>query len=199
MMKQLMVFLKTTAMGGLFILLPILLLYLLLAELLDIMVALATPIAGMFPKGTLERINAPVLMAVILIVGASFLLGLALRSMTLRRIGLWTERTVLGRLPLYGAVKRLSRGLVGEKEDTAFRTAVLNSADGEREIVYVIEDHGDGQVTVLVPWAPASFAGSVKIVGRDRVEMLDASLGDVSRVLGHWGVGVRELLTIKEK
>lgn len=193
-MKQLMDFLKTTALGGLFVLLPILLFYLLLAELLGVMVALATPIADLFPQGTFERINAPVLVAVVLIIGASFLLGLTLRSMTLNRIGLWIEHTVLGRMPLYGAVKRLSRGLVGSKEDSAFRTAVLNSAEGEREIVYVIEDHGDGQLTVLVPWAPASFAGSVKIVGRNRIEMLDASLGDVSRTLSHWGVGARELL-----
>ena len=197
-MKQLTAFLKTTVMGGLFVLLPILLFYLLLAELLEVMVALATPIAELFPKGTFERIHAPVLVAVVLIIGVSFLLGLALRSMTLRRVGLWTERSILDRLPLYGAVKRLSRGLGGAKADAAFRTAVLDSADGEREIVYVIEDHGDGQLTVLVPWAPASFAGSVKIIGSDRIEMLDASLGNVSRALSHWGVGVCELLTTKE-
>ena len=155
---------------------------------------MATPIADLFPKGTFDRVNAPVLMALILIVGASFLFGLALRSMTLRRFGLWIERAALGRLPLYGAVKSLSRGLIGAKEDTAFRSAVLASPDGEREIVYVIEDHGDGQLTMLVPWAPASFAGSVKIISRDRVEMLDASLGDTSRVLSHWGMGARELL-----
>ena len=193
-MKQLTEFLKTTALGGLFVLLPILLLYLLSAELLDVMVALATPIADLFPRGTFEQINAPVLVAVFLIIVAAFLLGLALRSMTLNRIGLWIERSVLGRMPLYGAVKSLSRGLIGAKEDTAFRPAVLNSAEGEREIVYVIEDHGDGQVTVLVPWAPASFAGSVKIMPSDRIEMLDASLGDVSRTLSQWGVGTRELL-----
>lgn len=193
-MKQLTVFLKTTAMGGLFILLPLLLLYLLLAELLAVVVALATPIADLFPQGTFERLNTPVLVAVVLIIGASFLLGLALRSMTLRRMGLWIERTVLGRLPLYDAVKGLSKGLTGTKDDYAFRPAVSNSATGEREIVYVIEDHGDGQVTVLVPWAPASFAGPVKIMRSDRIEMLDASLGDVSRALSHWGVGVRDLL-----
>ena len=71
---------------------------------------------------------------------------------------------------------------------------MLNSPNGEREIVYVIEDHGDGQLTVLVPWAPASFAGSVKIMSSDRIEMLDASLGDTSMVLSHWGIGARELL-----
>ncbi len=59
----------------------------------------------------------------------------------------------------------------------------------------MIEDHGDGQLTVLVPWAPTAFSGSVKVVGRDRVEMLDANIGDVSRVLSLWGMGTRDLLS----
>ena len=193
-MKQFGEFLKTSLIGGLFVLLPLSLFYLLLAKLLQVVVALATPIADLFPKGTFDQVNMPVLLALILIVGASFLFGLALRSAALRRFGLWIERTTLGRLPLYNAVKQLARGLVGAEEDTAFQAAVLNSPNGEREIVYVIEDHGDGQVTVLVPWAPASFAGSVKIIGRDRIEMLDASLDEASRALAHWGVGVRDLL-----
>jgi len=193
-MRSLLEFFKTSLIGGLFVLLPLILFYLLLAELLELVVALATPIADLFPKGTFDRINAPVLIALILIVGASFLFGLALRSTILRRCGLWIERAVLGRLPLYNAVKSLSRGLIGAKEEGAFRPAVLNSPAGEREIVYVIEDHGDGQVTVLVPWAPASFAGSVKIMSSDRIEMLDASLGDTSMVLSHWGIGARALL-----
>jgi uncharacterized membrane protein len=196
-MKNITEFLKTSLIGGLFVLLPLILFYLLLAEMLQLVVVLATPIADLFPEGTFDRVNAPVLVALILIVGASFFFGLALRSMTLRRLGLWIERTLFGRLPLYNAVKGLSRGLVGAKEDATFRPAVLESSDGEREIVYVIEDHGDGQMTVLVPWAPASFAGSVKIMSSDRIQMLDASLGDVSRVLSHWGVGVHDLMKNK--
>jgi hypothetical protein len=46
----------------------------------------------------------------------------------------------------------------------------------------------------MVPWAPTAFSGSVKVVSRDRVEMLDANIGDVSKVLSLWGVGTRELL-----
>jgi uncharacterized membrane protein len=197
-MKTLSEFIKTSILGGLFVLLPLVLFYLLLSELLQVVVALATPIADLFPKGTFDAVKMPVVIGVILIVGASFVFGLALRSATLRRSCLWIERTVLGRLPLYSAVKSLARGLVGAKEDTAFRSALLHSPDGEREIVYVIEEHGDGQMTVLVPWAPASFAGSVKIVGSDRIEMLEASVGDASRVLSHWGVGARELLGEKD-
>ena len=193
-MKKLVAFVKTALVGGLFVLLPLLLFYLLLAELLELVVALATPIADLFPKGTFDKVNMPVIIGAMLIVAVSFLFGLALHSATLRRSGRWVERTLLEQLPLYKAVKRLARGLVGEQEDAAFRSAILHSDGGEREIVYLIEDHGNGQVTVLVPWAPASFAGSVKIVGSDRIEMLDASVGDASRVLGHWGVGARELL-----
>ena len=86
---------------------------------------------------------------------------------------------------------------MGDQDDSAFQSAVLNSSNGDQEIVYVIEDHGDGQVTVLVPWAPASFAGSVKIVSNDRIEILNASLGDTSKVLAQWGVEARELLRNK--
>jgi uncharacterized membrane protein len=187
-------FLKTSLIGGLFILLPLVLFYLLLSELLQVVVALATPIADLFPKGTFDQVKMPVIIGIILIVGASFMFGLALRFASLRRLGVWIERTLLDRLPLYNAVKRMGRGLVGEQEDSAFRAGLFSSSDGEKEVVYIIEDHGDGQMTILFPFAPASFAGSVKIVSADRIEILETSFGDASRVIAHWGVGAQELL-----
>ncbi|MDH3641734.1 MAG: hypothetical protein OES38_06540 [Gammaproteobacteria bacterium] len=193
-MNNIVQFFKTSLLGGFFVLLPLVLLYLLLAEMVGLLVAMATPIADLFPEDTFKDVQLPGILAVVLLMGTSFLFGLSLRSANLRRLGLWMERATLGRLPIYGAVKRLSRGLIGAREDGVFKPAVLHSPNGEREIVYVIEDDGQGQVAVLVPWAPASFAGSVKIVNRDRVDLLKASLGDTSMVLSHWGVGAMKLL-----
>jgi len=193
-MKQLLEFLKTTAMGGLFVLLPVLLLYLLLSEALDLVVAVATPIADLFPEGTFEKVEFPVIIGLILILGISFLIGLGLRLEKGRSLGRWIERTVFDRLPGYNALKSLTTGFAEAGKKGAFKAAVMTSSDGERELVYVIEDHTDGQVTVLVPWAPTAFAGSVKIVDRKRIEILDANLGDASHVLSQWGVGVRDLL-----
>ncbi len=192
-MKQFVDFLKTTVIGGLFLLLPVLLLYMLLTEALQLVAGLATPIADLFPKGVFAQVEVPVLIALILIVGVSFLLGLALRSAALSRLGGWIESTVLSRLPAYTVLKRLTMGFAKE-EAAAFKPGLLISTEGWRDIVYVIEDHGDGHLTVLVPWAPTAFSGSVKVVSRDRVEMLDANIGDVSKVLSLWGVGTRELL-----
>jgi len=193
-MKKITEFLKTSLSGGFFVLMPLVMFYLLVDEMIELLVALATPIADLFPRGLFENIELPGVIALILLVTASFLFGLALRSKTLRRLGHWIERTLLGKLPVYNAVKRLSRGLIGAKEDGVFRPALLHSENGDREIVYLIEEDGKGQVTVLVPWAPASFAGSLKILSRDRIELLDSNLGDTSRVLSHWGVGTFDLL-----
>ena len=196
-MKKLLEFLKTTALGGLFVLLPILLLYLLLSEALGLIVALATPIADLFPKGTFDEIKYPVVVGLILIMGASFLIGLALRSESGRRLGRLIERAVLDRMPVYKALKSLTTGFAEAGKEGAFKTAVLNSTADEREIVYIIEDHKNGYLTVLQPWAPTAFSGSVKVISQDRLEILDANLGDVSRALSHWGVGVRDLLEKK--
>jgi len=147
-----------------------------------------------FPTGTFDETAAPVLVAILILLGASFVIGIALRSETSRRFGHWVERNTIGRLPLYKAVKELAKGFAGNE---AFRPALLRNSESEQEIVYVIEDHDDDRHTILVPWAPASFAGSVKIVSRERIEMLDSNLADVSRILSQWGVGSRELLEKK--
>ena len=196
-MKKITEFLKTSLSGGFFVMMPLVMFYLLVDEMIELLVALATPIADLFPRGLFENIELPGVIALILLLGASFLFGLALRSKTLRQIGQWVERAILGKLPIYNAVKRLSRGLIGAKEDGVFKPALLHSENGDREIVYLIEEDGKGQVTVLVPWAPASFAGSLKILNRDRIELLDSNLGDTSRVLSHWGVGTFDLLETK--
>lgn len=189
-MKKILEFLKTSALGGLFVLLPLLLLYLLLSEVFELVIALATPIADLFPEETFRVLNYPVAIAILLILGASFLLGLTLHSSHLRGAGSWLERTLLHPLPGYRALKSLTKGFSGAGEKNEFRPALMTLPDGTAELVYAIEELDDGRLTVLVPWSPAAFAGSIKIVSRDSIKLLNASLGDASRVIGHWGVGM---------
>jgi pimeloyl-ACP methyl ester carboxylesterase len=41
--------------------------------------------------------------------------------------------------------------------------------------------------------APTGFNGPVKLVPRKLISNIDASLGDASQVLAHWGVGMKQL------
>jgi uncharacterized membrane protein len=175
--------------------LPTLIFYLFLGEILGLVVSLATPIAEIFSDEMFgENLNLNFILALILLIIASFIVGLALRVVLLQRIGVWFENVLLNRLPGYSAVKSLSRGLAGAKEDGVFKPAILRSTDGSFEIVYLIEDINKEFVSILIPLSPTSFAGSVKIIQRERVELLEASLGETSGVLSHWGVGAKELL-----
>ena len=196
-MKKILEFFKTTIVGGLFVLLPVILVYLALSEVINVLVAMATPIADLFFPGRFEEIEFPALIALALLVGISFILGLIMLSDTGRRFGNWIERIILGRLPAYNAIKSLTTGFANSQQESSFKPALLKSAEGNKEFAYIIEDHGDGNLTVMLPWAPTPFAGSVKIVPKDRVEPLTVSMGQLTETLSHWGIGAKDLLIEK--
>ena len=156
-------FLKTTLLGGLFILLPLMLLWIGLKEIGGLLVEMATPIADMIPGQYFENLAAPGVIAIFLIVGTSFILGLAARSAWLSKIGRNIENKVLNRVPMYRMLKVISSALIDSGSGDVKPALVIDSSGGG-DPCYVIEKHKDGRATVLLPWSPASFAGSIKVV-----------------------------------
>ena len=193
-MKALTEFLKSTAVGGFFILLPLLLFAILLGEVLEAVVALATPIADLFPEGTFENLRAPFVVAIVLILLASFLLGLGTRLATARRFGGWVEAKTIGRLPLYRAVKSLTSRFEALEQEGGFKPALVPGPNGQRELAYLMEDLGNGFAAVMIPRAPTPMVGSIKFVPTAQVEVLDVSLGELTAVISHWGVGSKALM-----
>jgi uncharacterized membrane protein len=128
---------------------------------------------------------------------ASFLIGLIARSRTSQKIGQQVERRTIGRVSLYRAVKRLLLGFTDADGSAAFVPGLLNSGNGKQDLVFVIEDHGNGKLTVMLPQAPAAFAGRIKIVDSDQVELVDSNIGEYSKIIGQWGVGLPEVLARK--
>ena len=198
-MKNLLNFLKTTILGGLFVLLPVILIYLALSETLEVLELIAAPIADLFFPGHFDDAEFTIPIALALLIGLSFILGLIMLSNTGRRVGDWIERIILGRIPGYNAIKNLITGFASSQQDSSFKPALLKSSDGEKEFVYIVEDHGDGNCTIMQPWTPTPFAGSIKIVAKDRVEPLSVSMGKLTEVLSQWGVGSKDILSEKTK
>ena len=189
-------FLKTTLLGGLFILLPLMLLWIGMKEIGALLVDMATPIADMFPPGVFDNLTAPGVVALLLIVATSFVLGLAARANWLSNLGRKFERSVLNKVPMYRMLKVISSALV-DTDSSDVDPALLKDASGGGDPCYVIEKHADGRATVLLPWSPASFAGSIKVVQQADLETLSCSLDEYSRSLSQIGVGVEECLSGK--
>lgn len=189
-------FLKTTLLGGLFILLPLMLLWIALKEIGGLLESMATPIADLFPKDVFDDLTTPGIVAILLIVGTSFVLGLAARSAWLSSIGRSFENSVLNRVPMYRMLKIISSALIDTGSGDV-RPALVTDRSGGGDPCYVIEKHKDGRATVLLPWSPASFAGSIKIVQQSDLEYLPCSLDEFSRSLSQIGVGVESCITGK--
>lgn len=189
-----MSFITTILKGGFLVLLPLLLFFMLLIEIVDMVIGLATPLADLFPAGIFDDPQYPVALAIILMLGASFIIGLAMKSQAATRLGQWIEEKTLDKLPIYRFVKTLVEGLLGAEGKANFKPALIDCGEGQREFCYIVEDHGDGDLTILVPWAPASFAGSVKIVPQSTVQEIDTGLDDASLVLSHLGLGACKLI-----
>jgi uncharacterized membrane protein len=134
---------------------------------------------------------------VVLLIGASFIFGVLLRAAFVRRMQQWVEDRTLARLPVYTLMKNLVSGAVQPKSSEGFKPAMLLLSEGMQRPAYVIEDHGDGNLTVFLPSAPAAFSGMVHVVSRDRVVFLNVTLLELMRSITQYGAGLRELLKKK--
>ena len=184
---------KAALVGGLGILLPILLLFLLLEEVLHLAAAIAAPVADLIlPKSLLESASGP-LAGAIGFFAVALLLGLLARTTAGKRLGRTIERNTLERVPIYKALKGMGRGLIGETPQ-GFTPVLLNYGDDTAAIVFLIEEIDQERVAVLEPWVPTPMAGNMKIVPRSRVRELDAGFGEVTAVFSRWGIGTRQLI-----
>ena len=190
-------FLKTTVLGGLFVLLPLMLLWMGLVEIGGLLAAMAAPIADIladfFPQDYFDNLTVPGVVAFFLIVVASFILGLAARSAWICNIGRNIENSVLNKVPMYKMLKIMSSAMIGS-DTSDVEPALLSDGSGGGDPCYVIEKHSDGRATVLLPWSPASFAGSIKVVQLSDLQILSCSLDEYSRSLSQIGVGVEDCI-----
>jgi uncharacterized membrane protein len=197
--KRLGNFLKTTVLGGFFALLPVVLVIELLGKAMQFAQKVTAPVVRLFPQFITQKLKFPILLTVVFLGLICFVAGLLVQSTLARATSGWVEDYLLLHLPGYRAIKGLTQSLSGTSEAGAFKPALLVSDGGQRELAYLIGDHGNGQATVMLPSSPTPMAGSVKIVARDQIEILDARLSEVTRVLNQWGVGTRELLGKQRK
>ena len=188
-----MKFLKTALLTGLYVLLPILLLGIGLAEIGGLLADMVDPIADMFPSDYFDDVQWPGVVAALMIVVTSLLLGLFARIPFVADLAGKFETSVLFRVPMYKMLKIISGALI-DTDTSDVSAALVKDEDGGGDPCYVMETHENGMATVLLPWSPASFAGSIKVVPVSKLQYLDCSVDEYSRSISFMGVGVQECL-----
>jgi uncharacterized membrane protein len=186
-------FLKDALLQGLFVLLPVLLLWIGIKEIGGVLAAMATPIADVIGSKYFEDLLMPGLIATILIAGASIIIGVISKLGFVAAIGQKIESAVLNHVPMYQMLKVISSALV-RSDESDMVPALVSDGEGGGDPCYVMEKHGNGLTTVLLPWSPASFAGSIKVVPTSRLQYLECTVDEYSRSVSQMGVGVAKCM-----
>ncbi len=191
-MKRIVEFVKTTAIGGFFVMLPVALVLFLLLELVGIAVLITEPVTENLPVETLGGIEIATVVAVLLILAACFVTGLAMRTQIGVLLGQLIERFGLNRIPGYTLLKSLTWSFAGIQEGTTFSVAVATIRDSD-VLGFIVEEHDNGDFTVFVPTAPTPTIGTVYCLKREKVRKLDVSMGKAAECIMHWGIGSKAL------
>ena len=188
-----MQFIKSRILTGLYVLLPLMLLWIGLREIGGVLAAMAEPIADMFPSEYFNDLRWPGVVAALLIIAASIVVGIAAMPSAIRQLGHKIEKNILYPIPMYKMLKIISSSLV-QAETSNVKPALIKDGNGGGDPCYVMEEHGNGLATVLVPWSPASFAGGIKVVATSQLQYLNCTIDEFSRSISLMGVGVADCL-----
>lgn len=164
MIASLRHFVKTTILGGIAVLLPVLLfvafyrwLFLFLTGLID---PLTEQVKSLEPS-TQHFVAQAIVLALLVLV--SFLVGLLVRT----RIGQFAQNIIdsklLRRFPGYSLIKETLGQFFGGRKKMPFSAVALVQVFGNETMMtgFVTDEHEDGRTTVYVPACPNPIAGNV--------------------------------------
>lgn len=193
-MNKIIDFIKTTLLGGIAVIIPLILVIMVLIEAVDLVAAVIDPLVELLPVETLGGIEVATILAILIIFGLCFLAGLMTLSSWAVRVGQQIESKILTKIPLYQLVKTASGTISpSSRQGKDLKPAVLEFPDKTSGIVVIIQDHGNGYVTIFIPNAPMVTTGIVRYVEKSRLTLLDASLMEVADVISQWGHGAGKL------
>ena len=185
-------FLKTTVIGGLVFLVPLVVLGLIIIKAIGFMLVIAEPMARFLPVdsiGGIALINVVALLIVLLI---CFLAGLVARSERAQKLVNAAEDKILQRIPGYTMIKGVKTALKPD-DDTDLRPVLVSFSSSAR-LGLEVERVGENRSVVYFPESPNAWSGIVKIVPVDRVRYVDIPVMSVIEHAEQLGHGTGKLL-----
>lgn len=174
---------------GLFILLPVFVIGLAVARILEMVHAAVQPALDACPQVFFHVPAARVTVGILAMLALFGAVGLLAQMRLGRAIGRRVEEVVLNRVPFYQILRRLASGLAGEDRDDSLRPVMVEVNPGIRQFGFVMDRHGSGSCTVFLPSSPNTGSGTVLVVDAALVTDVAAPGHKVLRCLHQWGGG----------
>jgi uncharacterized membrane protein len=188
-------FLKTTAIGGLLFLLPLIVLGALVGQVVPIVLTIAETLGEVLPVKTPGGIALLILLAIGILLLLCFGAGLLARKSLARRISRVFEKKLVLLFPRYAILKDQMADTIGGDQTQPRMKPVLVRFDDVMRIAFETERSENTQlVAVFLPGSPDPWSGKTAIVAADRVEPLSIDFGVAVATCEQLGRGSFNLL-----
>ncbi len=184
-------FFLTTVLGGVVVVLPLYLLFVVVRFIYKLMTQIIRPIKQVFDLtdgGHQEwLIN---LLSIAAVVTLFFFIGLFIRTNSGQQIFHFIENNWLRQIPFYGTIRDTVQAFFGSKK-MPFQEVVLVDVfkNGSKMTGFVSETHENDMVTVFVPTGPNPTNGFIFHIHHDQVEHVDIKPEEAMRTIIGVGVG----------
>lgn len=168
-------FLRTTALGGLLFLLPLVVVGALVAQVVPMAMSVAAVLGDWLPIRTPAGIALLVIVALAAIVGACFLAGLLARVSIGQRFGAWAERSLQMLFPRYAIIREQMAGNLGTDDHQPRLVPVLVDCPEGRRLGFETDRVGEN-VAVYMPGSPDVWGGYVVYAEAAQVRPVDLNL-----------------------
>ena len=183
---------RTMIIGGVIFLVPFAVVLVLFGKVFSVSMRLAEPIAGRIPVGAVAGVALAEILAVLIILAACFLAGLAAVSSPGQRLYRKLDEALLNLIPRYAFVKSMADSFGGS--DKSVLKPVLVRFDDLAQIGFEVERGPGDLVTVYLPGSPDPWSGSVAHVTSERVTPLNADFTAVVKAVRKVGRGSTALI-----
>ncbi len=192
-MKRFRTFLHTSLLGGVVVILPVAVTFLVFRWIFGVVTGLIAPFVRMLGLVLEIETKTQTILAhfvvLAVIVAACFLVGVAVRT----RLGALAyrglERRVLRVAPGYSIIKETVSQLLGSQRAPFSTVAIVRLGENLKATAFVTESHPDGTQTVFVPTGPNPTSGFILHVPAAQVEVVKAPVEKVIRSIISCGVG----------
>ena len=187
-MKTIAQFVRTTVVGGLFFLAPIVVLIVILAKAFDYAKKGLDGVVVHIPAASHLTAGEATALAVALVALVCFLAGLVARTLTAQRLIDALESSVLTKIPAYDYLKQESASALGVAEIGEL-PVVFVPMEGGWQLGVQTEALSNDLVSIFVPGAPNPHSGSVFFFSTDTVRPAGIKMVAALNCLRRCGAG----------
>lgn len=170
-------FIKTTTIGGLVFMVPIVVIIMILGKAFELMLKVARPIDRLIPIESIGGIAFANLLALLAILVICFVAGVIARSSLAKKFYQTIDSGLLV-IPGYAFIKAYTDSMKLGQAEAKSMQPVLVRFDDYSQLGFEVERLDNGQVVIYLPGAPDPWSGTVAYVDANRIKKLELSASE---------------------